>query len=184
MGRKSQHGLPPHMIALPGATGKTYYYFERPTPKGSKRRDRVPLGSDRDVALKAYTSLSRANRSVERAYRGRVLSPLKVLAAVRNRASRAGIDFNLTEADLEELQQRAKGRCEVSGIPFDIRVEHNGYRRAWTPSIDRIDARGSYTLSNCRLVCTAVNVALSDYGEEVFDRIVRGYVRRKYKRRL
>lgn len=182
MGRKSTHGLPPHMRISHGASGKTYYYFERKRTGNTKRRDFVPLGPDRAEALKKYTALSREERTVERAYRGRVLPPAKTINAIRQRAKRANISFSLTTSDLELLMKRAKGRCELTGTPFDISAEHNGFRRAWRPSVDRIDSRGDYSLSNCRLVCIAANVALNDFGEDVFDRLARGYIRKKYHR--
>lgn len=40
------------------------------------------------------------------------------------------------------------------------------------PSIDRIDTTRGYTPDNVRLVCAAVNLALNQFGEGIFFRIV------------
>ena len=38
----------------------------------------------------------------------------------------------------------------------------------WGPSIDRIDNAYGYEAWNCRVVCVAMNLALHQFGEEVF----------------
>ncbi len=47
----------------------------------------------------------------------------------------------------------------------------NSYRAPFAPSIDRINSEKGYTDGNVRLVCVAVNWALSDWGIEVFEKI-------------
>jgi hypothetical protein len=64
------------------------------------------------------------------------------------------------------MVNRAGGRCEVSGIEFQRRAPGVS-RNPWTPSIDRIDSSVGYTAANCRLVCLAVNLAMSTWGEDV-----------------
>jgi hypothetical protein len=59
---------------------------------------------------------------------------------------------------------RSRGRCEITGIPF----RRGDDEKAYSPSLDRIRAGGLYSAANCRLVLLAVNVAMSDWGEDVF----------------
>jgi hypothetical protein len=78
------------------------------------------------------------------------------------------IEFRLTRADYAEIVARAAGRCEVSGIAFDLQLRPRSLRRPFAPSLDRIKAHEPYTVENCRLVCGLVNAAMSDWGEEPF----------------
>lgn len=66
--------------------------------------------------------------------------------------------------------------CEVSGIAFDESTGDEGdggprgkktNRRPFRKSLDRRDPLGGYTDDNCRVVCSAVNGALGDYGDDV-----------------
>ncbi|MEE8363493.1 MAG: hypothetical protein V3S18_05415, partial [Dehalococcoidia bacterium] len=42
--------------------------------------------------------------------------------------------------------------------------------------IDRIDSAGSYTIDNVQLVCTAVNFARGQWGDDVLRQIAYGIV--------
>ncbi len=46
-------------------------------------------------------------------------------------------------------------------------------KRAFAPSIDRIDPEKPYTLDNCRLVMVAVNFAMNTWGEDTFLRLAK-----------
>ena len=72
---------------------------------------------------------------------------------------------------LDQLIDRSKGRCELTGILFSSRIV--GVRRPFIPSVDRIEPREPYTFQNCRLVCWIVNMARGDWGDEVFWEMVR-----------
>jgi hypothetical protein len=100
----------------------------------------------------------------------------RLLWLTRHRARKDGIHCDLTDADLQDVIARAKGECELTGILFDRTPSGQGYRRPFAASIDRIDNSKGYTRSNVRLVCAAMNVALGDWGEEVFARIAEGYL--------
>jgi len=100
----------------------------------------------------------------------------RLLWTAKNRALRDGICFDLTEDDLHRLIQRAGGCCELTGIPFTMSYTGGGSRRPFIPSIDRISCSQGYAFHNVRLVCLAMNVALSDFGEDVFARLAQGYL--------
>jgi hypothetical protein len=102
----------------------------------------------------------------------------KLLHAARERAAIRNLPCDLSEADIVYLIDRSKGRCELTKVPFSSGRPYGCARRPFGPSLDRIEPCIGYTRSNCRLVCFAVNVALSDWGEEVFSRLAHGYLGR------
>ena len=74
-----------------------------------------------------------------------------------------------TENDLLELWRRCDGRCAVTGLNFsEEKVGGGRAKRAFAPSIDKIDPSGVYELENCRLVMVAINFALNAWGLEVY----------------
>lgn len=102
------------------------------------------------------------------------------LASCRNRAKRKGIACSLTADDIANLLERCRGRCEVSGIPLNWSNPTGARYKPYSQSLDRIDSAGGYSLSNCRIVCYAVNLAMLSWGESVFSNIAVGYVMNKY----
>jgi len=101
-----------------------------------------------------------------------------VFARARRNAVVRKIAFELTQLDQISLVDRSDNRCEVSGIFFDRSIIGVKGWAPYAPSLDRIDAAGCYTPSNCRLVCCAVNVALGSWGDEVLLNISRAIVRK------
>lgn len=83
-----------------------------------------------------------------------------------------------TENDLMTLWEQCGGRCAITRLEFtDEKVGTGRARRAFAPSLDKIDPEGAYTVDNCRLVILAVNFALNAWGEEVYLRLARAAVR-------
>jgi hypothetical protein len=100
------------------------------------------------------------------------------MASANRRNRERGFDLpHFTEADLVALWDRCGGRCALTGLAFHGgRFGAGKAKRAFWPSIDRIDPEVGYTRENCRLVLTAVNFALNAWGDEVFMRIARAAV--------
>ena len=105
---------------------------------------------------------------------------LRTLAArSRHRARRSGFLHDLPDEAGEQLFQRQKGLCAISGLPFslaefaDVLVKH-----PFAPSLDRISSRGGYTADNIRLVCIAVNFGMGQWGEELYLTFARAAVDR------
>lgn len=99
----------------------------------------------------------------------------RLLDGAKWRSGKGGITFSLTLDDIKHMADRAGGRCEVSGVPF-CGDNSCGKRRPFAPSIDRKVPEDGYVPENCRLVCFAVNVALSDWGEDVLNRVASGVI--------
>lgn len=130
-----------------------------------KRNRWMNLGRDREVALRKYEELT---ASVPRFYYKTVYWRARKNARHRN------IEFLLTEDDFAGIMARAKGACEVTGIPFTLANFTRSKRRPFAPSLDRTDCGIPYIADNCRLVAVAVNAALSDWGYDTFATLVRG----------
>lgn len=74
--------------------------------------------------------------------------------------------FTMTPEDLRKAWRRSEGRCEVSGIEFDLDAAIERVKKPFAPSLDRIDSARGYEPGNIRLVCMIVNFAMSSWGEE------------------
>lgn len=94
----------------------------------------------------------------------------KIYYNAKSSAAKRGISFSLTIEEYSELVHLSNGCCMLSGILFDF-SETGFKKRPYAPSIDRINSRFGYTKENCRLVCTAVNIAMNEWGEGVLFNI-------------
>ena len=75
---------------------------------------------------------------------------------------------------LIDLAKLSGGVCAVSGLRFNDAKMGAATRRPFAPSLDRIDCSQGYVFNNCRLVCTCVNLAMSDYGEDALIVVASG----------
>lgn len=89
----------------------------------------------------------------------------------RRGASARGIDFNLSKEDVYNMLSMAGGRCQVTGVPFEMERKKGQRRRPYYPSIDRVDASKGYTRRNTRVVISAANLAMNEWGEDVLYRM-------------
>lgn len=99
--------------------------------------------------------------------RDRYASPLgrarQMVNGAKCRAKRDGISFNVCVEQIHMLV--LLGRCQKSGIPFDLLPPENGYTNPFAPSLDRIDARLGYEPDNVQVVCNMFNMGKSDHHE-------------------
>ena len=79
---------------------------------------------------------------------------------------------SLTTQQVIDLAEEGGWCCAVTGLPFTLEVI-NG-RRPYAPSVDRIDNSLDYVPGNVRIVCTAANLAMNVWGEQVLLRMMRG----------
>lgn len=105
----------------------------------------------------------------------------RIFKTASRRAKDNGIEFTLSESDIADLIQTSNGFCSLTHIPFSTARIDGAYRAPYAPSLDRIDSARGYHKDNVRLVCVAVNWALSDWGQGVFEAIATGYVSSKLR---
>lgn len=92
-----------------------------------------------------------------------------------SRATKSKIACDIDLPFLIDLYNKQNGKCALTKITF--KLNRHGTKRAFAPSIDRLNCGGGYTRDNVRLVCLVVNLALNDFGDEVFDIMCQGYVK-------
>ena len=153
-----------------------YLDVGKPSPLKALRND-LASASIRRCAIKV--NIGRATdieRAIVRHWTGMPKDAVNALsAAFRAVTARSRREFGhvLVWGDVERMMARSKGFCEVTGLRFsDERIE-GAHRRPYLPSIDRIKSNTPYTPENCRLICCAVNIAINDWGDDVFWKIVR-----------
>jgi hypothetical protein len=83
---------------------------------------------------------------------------------------------------LETVWKRQNGRCALSGLIFHDEIFPDVFvKKPFAPSIDRIDCLGSYVKENIQLVCTAVNFARGQWGDDVLKQVAYGIVETENK---
>ena len=109
----------------------------------------------------------------------RALFPWRTMVLhARKRAAKFGLAFDLDQ-HLPAIKRRvSKMRCEMSGTPLVVLPSGSqGMRHFNTPSIDRKDRTKGYTMDNIRIVCWAMNCALSTWGEEKLKTVMQGWLK-------
>lgn len=88
-----------------------------------------------------------------------------LLAASKDRASRKGLDHNLT---IEFITEKLKQPCPKTGLSFRLGKTGSNYsdRDIQTPSIDRINPSKGYTIDNVQIVCWGYNVAKQRFTDD------------------
>ncbi len=97
-----------------------------------------------------------------------------LIAAARVRSRNKGHAFGLDDFSAELQSRIDKGKCELSGVSFDL----SPGRKPNSPSLDRINPALGYIPSNVRVICHALNAALGDWGEEALQPIMAGWLAR------
>lgn len=147
-----------------------YYLVRRLTgPDGTRKVRWLHLGRDEAAAIVVMQRLAGDPKA------GDLLAYMpSVYARARRNAVKRGIPFALSRPDFDSIVARSGYQCEVSGIPLSLGWREGAQKnRPWAPSLDRINSAKGYTADNCRLVCVAVNLAMSEWGEGVLQRIAK-----------
>lgn len=94
----------------------------------------------------------------------------RAAASARSRAAQFSVPVSIDAYDIDRLFADQGCCCAVTGQPFAIPVPRK--RQAAGPSVDRIVPAKGYVRPNVRLVTNAVNMAMSNWGEEAFWEMV------------
>lgn len=160
------------------ARGKEFYYFRRgrgkrirlPDPASPEFKgayDAAMLGKERTKAERSI--------SIQRAYQISV-AIRRGVARARDASAKSGVEFDLTADWALRKVRDQEFKCALTGVAFFDDHETKSRRHPYAPSIDRIEAGGSYTMDNCRIVTHAANIMLFDWGESVFKKSASGYL--------
>lgn len=99
---------------------------------------------------------------------------MKAYRRHENGAPTRRIQWSLSIDEFWRVVMRACGSCELTSKPFDFYYRApTTNRRPFIPSLDRINSTMGYNICNVRLVVSACNQAMSDYGEEPFFEMVK-----------
>lgn len=107
---------------------------------------------------------------------------MQLAQSAKARSKKKGVECSITGDDLIQLLDQQGFRSAISGRPFTFiqyRDRENGAptRSPLNPSIDRFpDIGGPYKLENIRLITVHENIAISDFGEDVFADMAEVYL--------
>jgi hypothetical protein len=190
MGIEPDQILPPFVLEETNRHGTTVYYYRR----GRGRRVRMPPPNAENFlaeyhkANEAYGPLKRLaiSRDAKHWYQQKNSARRTIETLLKScsmRAKEKKLAFDMTQEALEEMAERQRFSCAVTGVPFTEDRQRAWRQNPYKLSIDRIDPKKGYVMSNVRLVCFAVNVALLDWGESVFATFAEAYVKRRNRRK-
>jgi hypothetical protein len=191
--RKTHELVRGFRLYAPGERGKNVSWVARGQHRG-KQIERCLWSTNYDTALKNLDVFLEADPRLEAVDPQFTMEDgdrlprwaVRLLDGARYRSSVTGIPFSLTRTDMARLVIRARGRCEVTNLPFTEECIGGrfGRRRPYVPSLDRINPARGYVAGNCRLVTFAANVAMSDWGLEAFRRLARSFLADEVREKL
>lgn len=98
----------------------------------------------------------------------------EIINDAKKRAKKKGVEFQDHKVHRTWLTSELKKndfRCSMTGLPLSF---ENGTRDMWNPwkaSMDRVDNKKGYTITNIRVVCLAFNLAKHQFTEDTFDKL-------------
>lgn len=160
--------MPSKHVNIIKKKGRTFHYF-RP-PAGWLKVKGCRLSDDYSKAVQQADALMVLRAPCGETHAVKVKTVKVILNNSRGRAKARGLNFNLTLLDVYEMLDRQRWRCAVSGLPFKTAQQKNKSdpRSAFTPSIDRINNLKGYSVNNCRLVLSAINYGMNEWGEDQY----------------
>ncbi len=130
------------------------------------------------LASAAWTKRHRARATEHQRRYWMERRALSLVCSAKARATKRGLMFDLS-FHTSAIQARIdSGRCELSGIPFRL----TGGRTFDSPSIDRINPAIGYIYTNIRIVCSCMNAALGDWGEEILHAVLTSWNQQRARR--
>jgi hypothetical protein len=158
--RTDNIGLPPRVYFKSGS----YYHVAKNVW--------TRLSIDKDEALRIAAGLETEDGFDLVSFLEKGFSRYKVNAKAR------ALEFDIAVAEIIAIAQKQKWRCAVTGIKFSLRKIDGKRRKPFAPSVDRIDSAKGYIKGNVRVVCLATNLAINEWGDEIFLSQAKGATRK------
>lgn len=98
----------------------------------------------------------------------------QIVAGARNRAVKLNIPCDISYDDVYGAV--ANGRCQKTGIAFDLAPHPDHRVHPLAPSIDRISPKKGYVKGNIQVVVWAYNSARNQWGDDVLLTLARAIV--------
>jgi hypothetical protein len=98
------------------------------------------------------------------------------VAAYEKKGKKLG--FNLTPEYIQKLFDSCQGKCQTTGLPFDMKVGTKEKRNPYRPSIDRINSNKGYVKGNIQIVLAIVNTMKMDYTDDIVNPVVKAWASR------
>ena len=142
--------------------------------KNNSRND--GLSSQCILCSKKDAPLSRSKRKLRKLTTEQIkIEKLQALfAGAKSRAKKKNIAFSITFDWLKDQFIKQNELCCLTGIKLEC--ESKG-KIPFSPSLDQIVPNLGYTTNNCRLVCTAINIALNNFGTNTFKVLAEGFLK-------
>lgn len=135
----------------------------------------IHLGHDYNHAVILYTEME---ARIESGPADELIKHLrKLVSNSRQRAKRRRLPHDLTYDQVLSKCLRTGWLCDLSSMPFSL-DKQGCSRRPLAPSLDRIDIAQGYTDANVRVVCSALNYAMNEWGKDLYLALARGVLRK------
>lgn len=177
--RRRQHYQTPEVNAEKNRKRKLKESTEDAKAKRQEYRSRPEVIAKTAEAQQRYKSRPEIQQAIKKRkqdnaqktpYRASLL-----MTSVVGRCRKGDLPLEITAAWIEAILE--KGVCQVSGLPFDFGKHPKTRRNPFGPSIDQIEAGKGYTLANSRVVLTALNLALCEWGVDTYVQIAQEVLR-------
>lgn len=167
--RDSRAKLSPEKRAAQRAYMATYSKKYRDDPKNAEKL--------RAKWTRARLRDPEANRRKQRESRARNRD-LAMFRSAAERAKTRGWDFTISRQWLRKKIET--GFCEATGLAFaNGEYKGAGHADPFSASLDRRDSAKGYTPENCRVILWGLNMALSQWGDQVYGEIATAYLSKK-----
>lgn len=148
-------------------------YLGKSKKHGSKWKCMCKCGKYTEVASNTLTSGHSKSCGCERikriSFNPDGLVSGKLFGQIRRGAKQRDIEFNITIDEVEDLLKKQEQKCALTGLPIFIDTKRVNYEcQQTTASLDRIDSKDPYNLSNIQWLHKDVNYMKVDYDEDYF----------------
>ena len=94
-----------------------------------------------------------------------------LISSAKNRATKKGLPFDLDQHVGYFKRTLEIGKCQLTGISFDLNTARSRVANPFAPSLDRIKPELGYVKNNVRIILWALNVGFSSWGIEKYQEI-------------